>query len=149
MFYSYKKEGRIATPWFLLACIFAKGGWTCLIVGDGFSWWHHPPAWHFFLVALWPLDNSSYPALLLPRLPAGTTLTANPIFRRLLKAGHHPAVLAGASEGFSLPRQAGGCHLKTGRAEGSALKQWLLPVTFCSLTMHAGQEVCFFQCTLN
>lgn len=104
-FCSYDKEGRIATPQILLACIFAKGGWTCLIVGDGFNWSHHPAAWHFFLVALWPLDNSSYPPLLLPHTPTGMAVIANPSFRRLLKAGNDPAVLDGSSEVFSLPLQ--------------------------------------------
>lgn len=45
----------------------------------------------------------------------------NPIFRHLLKAGRDPAVLAGASEGFSFSLQAGGCNLKPSRADGSAL----------------------------
>lgn len=74
-----------------------------------------PAAWYFFLLALWPLDKPSYSSLLLPNAPTGMAVADNPI-----KAGHGPAALAGASEVSTLSLQAGGCRLKTGRADGSA-----------------------------
>lgn len=76
------------------ACLhFCKGVWTCLVVGDGFSWKHHLQLGISFL-----LPSPSPPT---QAHRQGHQCQAH--FRHLLIVGHDSAELAEACRSFPLP----------------------------------------------
>lgn len=101
-------------------------------------------AWYFFLVALWPSDDSSYPPLLLSHRPTGKAVSAKPISGTCLRQImvqqgwlKHPGVshcLAGTRKLSQIAN----------RANALTSSWWLLWITFCSLTMDTGHQMCFF-----